>query len=194
MPPTSFWLLLTPIVMTPIVDQFFDVGIASIVSFVTTARRTTLCVSTTGDAPVTVTVSSICPTRMSAFTGAVKSAVSSMPSRLTVENPGRLNVTVYVPGRSSTILYWPFSSVTTERTRSISTGLLASTVTPGITAPVASLTTPAIALACANAIVGAVTRHATTTRPRAIVLIAPPGNRADDTPAADEGQANEPLY
>ena len=37
------------------------------------------------------------------------------------------------------------------RTRSISAGLLASTVTPGITAPLVSRTTPAMPLACANA-------------------------------------------
>src|SRR6185436_9789720 len=43
-----------------------------------------------------------------------------------------------------TTWYWPVSSVTTERTFSISAGLDASTVTPGSTAPDASLTTPAI--------------------------------------------------
>src|SRR5437867_7695003 len=44
--------------------------------------------------------------------------------------------------------YWPVASVTTDRVFSISTGLVASTVTPGNTAPDASLTTPVIA-ACA---------------------------------------------
>ena len=52
-------------------------------------------------------------------------------------------------------LYSPFSSVTTERDRSISAGLNASTVTPGNTAPDVSRTTPAIApppvLVCAEA-------------------------------------------
>src|SRR5689334_19738958 len=43
------------------------------------------------------------------------------------------------------ILYKPCPSVTTVRTFSISTGLAASTVTPGRTAPLASLATPAIA-------------------------------------------------
>ena len=61
-PPTSFWLLLTPIVMMPIVDQFFEVGIASIVSLATTWRLMTFCMSTTGLAPETVTVSSSAPT------------------------------------------------------------------------------------------------------------------------------------
>ena len=41
----------------------------------------------------TVTVSSSAPTLRSAFTVAVKVAGSSIPSRLTVENPGRVNVT-----------------------------------------------------------------------------------------------------
>src|SRR5688572_18499053 len=44
--------------------------------------------------------------------------------------------------------YCPAASVVTRRTFSISAGLLASTVTPGKTAPVASRTTPAIAPAC----------------------------------------------
>src|SRR5438874_10480310 len=85
-----------------------------------------------------------------------------------------------MPGRRSTILYWPRSSVVTVRTRSISAGLLASTVTPGITAPVVSLTTPAIALACANA--GAdhpsENTHAHIS-PLAILRISPPDNPRD---------------
>jgi hypothetical protein len=43
---------------------------------------------------------------------------------------------------SSTIRYSPRSSVTALRTFSISTGLAASTVTPGSTAPEVSVTTP----------------------------------------------------
>ena len=101
-------------------------------------------VSTTGDSPVTVTVSSSAPTFISAFTGAVNPVVSSMPSRLMTLNPASVNVTVYTPGLRSTILYWPLSSVIAARARSISAGLLASTVTPGSTAPVASFTTPAM--------------------------------------------------
>src|SRR4029450_9796055 len=56
--------------------------------------------------------------------------------------------------------YWPVSSLTTERVRSIRTGLAASTVTPGRTAPEVSRTTPVIA-ACANAAAG---RSKTTNR------------------------------
>ena len=71
---------------------------------------TTVCVkvfwtSTIGDSPVTVTVSSIAPTRMSAFTGAVKFASSTTPSRFTVLNPWRVKVTEYVPGLRSTTRY-----------------------------------------------------------------------------------------
>src|SRR4051812_1823442 len=49
--------------------------------------------------------------------------------------------------------YWPVASVTAVRTFSISALLLASTVTPGITAPEESLTTPVIE-ACASAAAG----------------------------------------
>src|SRR6185503_19620037 len=61
--------------------------------------------------------------------------------------------------------YWPLPSVTTERAFSISAGLLASTVTPGSTAPDGSLTTPVID-ACANTAEGtsSVTSHARTRR------------------------------
>jgi hypothetical protein len=45
-----------------------------------------------------------------------------------------------------TIVYRPAPSVTTDRDFSMSTGLAASTVTPGSTAPLASLTTPENAL------------------------------------------------
>jgi len=72
-----------------------------------------------------------------------------MPSRLTVLKPDSVNVTEYVPGTRLMILYWPSPSVTTVRLFSISAGLDASTVTPGMTPPLASRTTPAIA--CANA-------------------------------------------
>jgi hypothetical protein len=53
-----------------------------------------LCVSTIGDSPVTVSVSSSAPTFRSTLIVAVKSEVSSMPSRITVENPGSSNLTV----------------------------------------------------------------------------------------------------
>src|SRR6266850_5532414 len=95
-----------------------------------------------GASPVTVTVSSRAPGRRSVLTVAVNDPVNSIPSRRTVLNPGSVNVTVYVPGRKSTIRYWPEPSVTTDRTFSIRAGLAASTVTPGTTAPDVSCTTP----------------------------------------------------
>src|SRR5712691_8492654 len=73
-----------------------------------------------------------------------------MPARVTMLKPVSVNVTVYSPGRRSTILYWPLPSVTALLVFSMSAGLAASTLTPGSAPPVASLTTPAIAL-CAEA-------------------------------------------
>jgi hypothetical protein len=58
--------------------------------------------------------------------------------------------------------YCPVSSVTTDRTLSIRTGLAASTLTPGKTAPELSLTTPVIA-ACAEAVDGK-SKETNTTR------------------------------
>ncbi len=57
---------------------------------------------------------------------------------------------------------WPLPSVTTDRSFSMSAGLAASTVTPGITAPEPSRTTPAIE-ACAYAMAGS-RRRAVETR------------------------------
>jgi len=45
------------------------------------------------------------PTRNSAFTDAVKVPVSSIPSRFTVLNPASEKVTLYTPGRRSSIRY-----------------------------------------------------------------------------------------
>jgi hypothetical protein len=109
------------------------------------------------------------PTFNSALTGAVKSPVSSMPSRLTVLNPDNVNVTEYVPGTRLMILYWPSPSVTTVRLFSISAGLAASTVTPGMTPPLASRTTPAIA--CANAADWPIAKHASASTPSLAILL-----------------------
>ena len=59
--------------------------------------------------------------------------------------------------------YWPFSSVIADFTFSISTGLAASTVTPGITAPDVSFTVPVNTL-CARANAGTRTRLASTSK------------------------------
>ena len=80
-------------------------------------------------------------------------------------------------------MYWPCASVVAVRTRSISAGLLASTVTPGITAPVVSFTTPAIPVACANTAAGNSTAHdQANTNPETILRITPPGCRLSDDP------------
>ena len=144
--------------------KFLPVGTASMMSRVITFCCVTRCVSTTGDSPVTVTVSSRAPTFMSALTGAVNPVVSSMPSRLMMLKPANVNVTVYRPGLRSTILYWPLSSVIAVRVRSIRAGLLASTATPGSTAPVVSFTTPAMLPVCAAATTGSSTKKAREAR------------------------------
>src|SRR3990172_12629534 len=123
---------------------------------------TVFCTSTTGDSPVTVTVSSSVPTDRSAFTCAENEPDSSMPTRRTVENPGSANVTVYTPGGSASMRYWPVLPETTDRTFSMRAGLAASTVTPGSTAPDASFTTPAMD-PCADAAAGIRTHAAATT-------------------------------
>jgi|SRR5215510_936413 len=61
---------------------------------VTTVCCRTVCTSTSGLAPVTVTVSSIAPTRSSALTVAVNPVVSSTASRLNVLKPLSVNVTL----------------------------------------------------------------------------------------------------
>ena len=71
-----------------------DEGIAVSTSLSTTVCTRALCTSTIGDSPVTVMVSSRLPTRRSPLTVATKSPVSSMPSRLTVLNPGSVKVTM----------------------------------------------------------------------------------------------------
>src|SRR5262249_52258573 len=126
---------LTPGSSTPRFCTSRPVGTASMTAWSSTCCRVVLCTSTIGVSPVTVSVSSTAPTLRSTLTVAVNAPLNSTPSRLTVLKPGSANVTVYVPGRRSTILYWPVPSVTTERVCSISAGLDASTVTPGRTAP-----------------------------------------------------------
>src|SRR5688572_17494711 len=109
--------------------------------------------STTGDAPDTVTDSCSAPTLSAPSMVAVKPDGKLTPSRITFEKPSKVNVTVYTPGRKSTIEYRPCPSVTTVRLPSMSAGLVASTATPGSTAPVSSLTAPAMTL-CADAAAG----------------------------------------
>ena len=59
-----------------------------------TWARAAVVTSTTGEAPVTVMVSSSAPTRSSALMVAVNSAASCSPSRLKLLKPGKEKVTV----------------------------------------------------------------------------------------------------
>ncbi len=150
-PPTSGAVRVTPTTSCPTDWMVCAVGTASSTSRERTCAFMFDWTSTTGEAPDTVTASSMAPTDMLALTVAVKFEGRSRPSRLNVWKPLSVKVTVYVPGRRSTILYCPWLSLTTERVFSMRAGLAASTVTPGRTAPELSFTTPAIALwACAT--------------------------------------------
>ncbi len=75
--PPTFWR--TPVTSTDGViaaklTKLRSVGSTSITSREAVAMRATFCVSTIGDSPVTVTVSSSAPTVMSALTSALKPA------------------------------------------------------------------------------------------------------------------------
>src|SRR2546428_5358080 len=87
-----------------------------------------------------------------------------------------------MPGRGSMFLYCPWPSVTAVLVLSISTSLLASTVTPGSTAPVESLTMPAIVL-WARAGSGAITMQTIDKKrdaARGDLLMTPPeGSRSE---------------
>ena len=78
-------------------------GIDDSNSRLTTCSRRAVFRSTTGLSAVTVSDSSSEPTGRLASTVAVNRPDSSMPSRLMVEKPGSVNVTMYVPGLRSTI-------------------------------------------------------------------------------------------
>src|SRR5262245_64822392 len=57
------------------------------------------------------------------------------------------------------ILYWPARSVVVDRVFSIRAGLETSTVTPGTTAPLESLTVPAMAVSWADTALDTPTRQ-----------------------------------
>ena len=91
--------------------------------------------STIGDAPVTVIVSATPPTFMSASILITPVPDTITPSRLTTENPVSVKVTLYLirPAAGSRCGTCPVASVIAVLAFSISTGLAASTVTPGST-------------------------------------------------------------
>ena len=90
-PPVSGRLRLTPTINWAMPWMLRPVGMASIASRSSTRVRAALVVSTTGDSPVTVTDSSIAPTRSSALIVAVNSAGRMRPVRLNEVKPGRAN-------------------------------------------------------------------------------------------------------
>src|SRR5258708_3651119 len=97
--------------------------------------------STTGDAPLIVTVSWSEATLSSTFTVAVKPTPTLMPSRITPPNPPSSYCTRYPPGGTPGSRYVPSTPVTVVRAP-CSAGLVAVTVTPGSTAPLESVTLP----------------------------------------------------
>ena len=132
---------------TPKFWNDFPLGMVPITSRLIEACWETFRTSTTGEAPVTVIVSSTEPTVSCASMFAVNPELNSTPSRIWVLNPERVKVTEYTPDCSAIIKNWPALSVTAVRTSSMSTGLRAWTVTPGSTPPVVSVTAPPIAWA-----------------------------------------------
>src|SRR5262245_59446122 len=83
------------------------------------------------------------------------------------------------------IRYWPAPSLTAVRIFSISAGLAASTVTPGSTAPDASLTAPAID-ACANARFGRIHANARKATIRPVMVMAVPFGGQDEACRIDD--------
>ena len=75
-------------------SDFVPVGSAASASDETTFCCVTFCVSTSGEPPLTVTVSWSDPTCISTLTFAVNPLVSCTPSRLIEPNPVSVNVTV----------------------------------------------------------------------------------------------------
>ncbi len=140
---------------------------------------------------MTVTVSATAATRSSALTVATNVAVNWIPSRRTAVNPGSENVTAYVPGRRSTMRYWPVPSVTTVRLCSIRAGLVASTVTPGRTAPDESRTTPVIEACCAFAAGLRTANNERVTASRVMVAMLP--SRMSDA-AKTSGQYGSSMH
>ena len=83
----------TPGISATRVCQLRPVGTASMTSRGITCERCACCTSTSGASPDTVMVSSRAPTSISTSIVIAKLAGSASSSRMTVEKPGRVNVT-----------------------------------------------------------------------------------------------------
>ena len=100
--------------------------------------------STTGDWPLTVTLSATVAGFISVFTVAVKPTLTRMPSRITVPNPASSNFSVYSPGGTAAkrkVPVWLVVVVGVPMTVEPDSVI----VTPGRTARVPSVTVPVMA-------------------------------------------------
>src|ERR1043166_6970481 len=127
--------------------------------------------STTGEAPVTVTVSCRSPTFIWTSSLAANDAVRTMSLRRTVLNPDNVYVAEYVPIGSAVSRYSPSASVTAAMLPTCRAGLVAVTVTPGRTPPLSSVTMPTMLASWAYARVDPSNRSAKlSTRKRLIKM------------------------
>ena len=99
--------------------------------------------STTGAAPVTVTVSATAASSNAASMRIARLPSTMTPSRTSVRNPGSSNVTSYEPRPSARKRYEPSTRVTAN-CGAISASPASVTVAPGTASPWASATVPSI--------------------------------------------------
>src|SRR5262245_20410077 len=108
--------------------------------------------STIGDSAVTVTFSVTLASERLKSTDLIEPSLTSTFDTLPSLKPASVAVTSYSPGRTEGKRKWPLPSEVAESTPL--PPLLASTVTPGRTAPDASFTTPSIVPRCSWARAG----------------------------------------
>src|SRR5690242_18336367 len=104
-----------------------------------------------------------------------------MPSDFLSANPPRVAVIEYVPGGSAGNRNEPSASVTAVLTPT-NDGLLASTVTPGKTAPDESLTVPCIEPVCSCAHRGTALNKAAASNAASFLITPPPGRPTSPPP------------
>src|SRR5688572_25281444 len=111
-------------------------------------------VSTTGELPVTVTVSATVATLRERSSGTVAPTCTMTFSRMTVRKPCNSTFTEYTPGWSEGKRLTPPPSVTPVIVPATSTGLVRVTLTPGTAPPCASVTRTRIEPVCTWACTG----------------------------------------
>ena len=151
MPPNLLSLLLPGACVTRLVKSR-PFGSRSICSPRMLVDRALCLTSTSGDSPVTCTLSDTPATDSAKSTFLIWPRVSGTSGTVTALNPASVAVTSQIPDASDGNRYTPLESDTADTTTPVAS-FLASTVTPGMTAPVASLTMPSIdaRCSCANA-------------------------------------------